>query len=195
MRNENLFFSDYGLGYFGLLSWSGAGREAGTYCTVSQSLKSQTVKLLNTTVVSAQSLSLTKLTLANTSVSAQYCEYGVHKITVGCTDTTPPGTPTLYDPGGTINEGEYSISWSAVSDSGCSGLKQYQLQESTSPSFSTVNYYTSLTSYYITGKSSGTYYYRVRAIDNAGNAGGWSNVVDITVDIPTPEPPTPPAPS
>ncbi|MFH1774557.1 MAG: S8 family serine peptidase [Methanobacteriota archaeon] len=172
-----------------------AACEYGTYCTVSQSLKQQTVKLLNTTTVSAQSMSLTKITLANASVSAQYCEYGVHKITVGCTDTTPPGTPTLYDPGGTINEGEYSISWSSVSDSGCSGLKYYQLQESNSPTFSTTNYYTSLTSYYITGKSSGTYYYRVRAIDNAGNAGSWSNNVDIIIDIKPPEPPTPPAPS
>lgn len=72
MRDENLVFSGYGLGYFGLLSWSGAGREAGTYCAVSQSLKSQTVKLLNTMPI-AQSLSLTKITLANASVSAQYC--------------------------------------------------------------------------------------------------------------------------
>ncbi|MFH1774397.1 MAG: alkaline phosphatase family protein [Methanobacteriota archaeon] len=174
-----------------------AACEAGVYCVVSQSLREETVKLLNTTVVSAQSVSLTKITLdvSSSEVEAQYCDAGVHKITVGCTDTSPPGTPTLYDPGGTINEGEYSISWSSVSDVGCSGLKYYQLQESTSPSFSTTNYYTSLTSYYITGKSSGTYYYRVKAIDNANNAGGWSNTVDMTVDIPPPPTPAPPAPS
>jgi hypothetical protein len=137
-----------------------AACEAGVYCIVSQSLREEMVKLLNTTLTAqtTQSIDSIKLNVNTSEVEAQYCDAGVHKITVGCTDTSPPGTPTLYDPGGTINEGEYLVSWSGVSDVGCSGLKQYQLQESTSPSFSTTNYSTSLTSYYITGRSSGTYY-------------------------------------
>ncbi|MCS4541523.1 MAG: hypothetical protein HY929_04265 [Euryarchaeota archaeon] len=77
-----------------------------------------------------------------------------------------------------------------------SGLKEYELFESVYPSFSpSTSYRTTPSEYLITGKASGTYYYRVRAIDNAGNAGGWSNTVDIIVDIRPPEPPTPPAPS
>ena len=64
-----------------------AACEAGTYCTVSQSLKSQTVRLLNTTLIAqTNQLSLSKITLANASVSAQYCEYGVHTAYVKAVD-------------------------------------------------------------------------------------------------------------
>jgi predicted AlkP superfamily pyrophosphatase or phosphodiesterase len=126
--------------------------------------------------------------------SQEGCSIGVHTIIVGVVDTTPPPAPTLYDPGATLNEGEYYVAWSSVADEG-SGLKHYELQESDSPSFNTVSYYTTATSYLITGKSSGTYYYRVRAIDNADNTGEWSNTQDVIVDIPPPSEPEPPAPS
>lgn len=126
--------------------------------------------------------------------SQQACSIGVHTIIVGIIDTTPPGTPTLYDPGATLNEGEYYVAWSSVTDAE-SGLKHYELQESNTPTFQTTSYYTSATSYLITGKSSGTYYYRVRAIDNADNPSSWSNTQDVIIDIPPVEPPAPPAPS
>jgi len=90
---------------------------------------------------------------------------------------TPPSTPTLNDPGTTDTDGSYTVSWSSVSDA-----INYTLEEDTSGSFGspTVVYSGSGTSKYITGRSNGTYYYRVKAC-NACGCSGWSNVEDIEV--------------
>jgi len=93
---------------------------------------------------------------------------------------TPPSAPTLNDPGTTDTDGSYTVSWSSVS-----GATSYTLEEDTSGSFSSpaVVYSRSGTSTQITGRSNGTYYYRVNAC-NACGCSGWSNVGDIEVDIP-----------
>ena len=93
---------------------------------------------------------------------------------------TPPSTPTLSDPGTTDTDGNYTVSWSSVS-----GATSYTLEEDASGSFGspTVVYSGSGTSKYITGRSDGTYYYRVNAC-NACGCSGWSNVEDIEVSIP-----------
>jgi hypothetical protein len=93
---------------------------------------------------------------------------------------TPPSTPTLNDPGTADTDGSYTVSWSSVS-----GATNYTLEEDTSSSFGspTVVYSGSGTSKYITGRSDGTYYYRVNAC-NACGCSGWSNVEDIEVSIP-----------
>jgi PKD repeat protein len=90
---------------------------------------------------------------------------------------TPPSTPTLSDPGTTDSDGSYTVSWSSVS-----GATSYTLEEDTSGSFGspTVVYSGSGTSKYLTGRSDGTYYYRVKAC-NACGCSGWSNVEDIEV--------------
>ena len=100
--------------------------------------------------------------------------------TFSLTTCTPPSTPTLNDPGATDTDGNYTVSWSSVS-----GATNYTLEEDTSSSFSspTVVYSGASTSKYITGKSNGTYYYRVKAC-NACGCSGWSNVEDIVVEIP-----------
>jgi uncharacterized delta-60 repeat protein len=92
---------------------------------------------------------------------------------------TPPSAPTLNDPGTTDTDGSYTVSWSSVSDA-----TNYTLEEDTSGSFGspTVVHSGSGTSKYITGRSDGTYYYRVNAC-NACGCGGWSNVEDIEVSI------------
>ena len=92
---------------------------------------------------------------------------------------TPPSAPTLNDPGTTDTDGSYTVSWSSVS-----GATNYTLEEDTSGSFGspTVVYSGSGTSKYITGRSDGTYYYRVKAC-NACGCGGWSDVEDIEVEI------------
>ena len=90
---------------------------------------------------------------------------------------TPPSAPALTDPGTTDTDGSYTVSWSSVS-----GATSYTLEEDTSGSFGspTVVYSGSSTSKYITGRSDGTYYYRVNAC-NARGCSGWSNVEDIEV--------------
>ena len=92
---------------------------------------------------------------------------------------TPPSAPALNDPGTTDTDGSYTVSWSGVS-----GATSYTLEEDTSGSFGspTVIYSGSGTSKYITGRSDGTYYYRVKAC-NACGCSGWGNVEDIEVSI------------
>jgi hypothetical protein len=94
--------------------------------------------------------------------------------------SNPPSTPTLHDPGTTDTDGSYTVSWSSVS-----GATSYTLEEDTSSSFGspTVVHSGAGTSKDVSGKSDGTYYYRVKAC-NAEGCSGWSNVEDITVEIP-----------
>ena len=93
--------------------------------------------------------------------------------------STKPSSPALNDPGATDTDGDYTVSWSSVS-----GATSYTLEEDTSSSFGspTVVHSGAGTSKYVTGKSDGTYYYRVKAC-NACGCSGWSNVEDITVEI------------
>jgi len=104
-------------------------------------------------------------------------------VDTSCQDTSPPPTPTLYDPGLTDDDGTYTVDWSDVTDDGCSGLSHYELQEDDSSSFPSPTTYTTSSSYYdFYDKADGMYYYRVKAVDNAGNAGNWSGWVDINVN-------------
>ena len=93
--------------------------------------------------------------------------------------STKPSTPTLNDPGTTDTDGSYTVSWSAGS-----GATSYTLEEDTNSSFSspTVVHSGAGTSKDVSGKSGGTYYYRVNAC-NAEGCSGWSNVEDIVVQI------------
>ena len=95
------------------------------------------------------------------------------------TTCTPPLSPTLNDPGTTDTDGNYTVIWSSVS-----GATSYTLEEDTSSSFSSPAVYSEAgTSKQITGKSNGTYYYRVKACNAGGCCSGWSNVEDIVVSI------------
>lgn len=107
----------------------------------------------------------------------------------------PPTTPILANPGETSTTGNFTVTWSASSDVDGT-VNHYQLQMSTSPSFSliTAEWNTSLTNRPITGLTNGTYYFRVRAIDNNGEPSDWSNVESITVAISEPTTPPPPPP-
>ena len=97
----------------------------------------------------------------------------VRKVTV----FSPPGRPTLHPINNEDGNGSYTVSWSAVTQA-----QQYALQEDDNDSFSSpVTRYTgSRTSWDVTGKSPGTYYYRVKASNVAGNS-IWSNVRSVTV--------------
>jgi hypothetical protein len=94
---------------------------------------------------------------------------------------TPPSSPTLTDPGTNDTDGNYIVRWSKVSSA-----TNYTLEEDTNSSFSspTKVYSRSGTSKEITGKSDGTYYYRVMAC-NAWGCSDWSNKENITIKIDT----------
>jgi hypothetical protein len=92
--------------------------------------------------------------------------------TTGCTVTlAPPVAPATVTVPAASSTGNYVVSWTMVT-----GAWNYDLEESPSPSFSasTLVYSGSSTSYSITGRADGTYYYRVRAGNGAGQS-GWTN--------------------
>jgi hypothetical protein len=91
---------------------------------------------------------------------------------------TLPSPPALTDPGTNDTDGNYTVSWSSVSSA-----TNYTLEEDTSSSFSspTTVYSGSETSKEITGKSDGTYYYRVMACNECG-CSDWSNIENINID-------------
>ncbi|MDE0451524.1 MAG: Ig-like domain-containing protein [Gammaproteobacteria bacterium] len=91
------------------------------------------------------------------------------------TTKVPPGTPKLTVPA-TNSGGSYAVTW--TSPSGATG---YELEEkSGSGNFGNVHN-GSAASKNITGKTDGTYGYRVRACAGAGNCGGWSSTKTVRV--------------
>ena len=86
--------------------------------------------------------------------------------------------PTLYDPGYVDEDGSYPVSWSQEN-----GATSYTLKEDDNPEFSSpeILYIGSETSWFVSGRNDGTYYYRVKA-SNAGGDSDWSNIEDIIVD-------------
>ena len=97
----------------------------------------------------------------------------------------PPtlSAPILYDPGLLNESGNYTIDWSDVSQA-----TSYTLQEDTDELFlSPFEQYTVAgSSKYITGKSNGLYYYRVKANNNFGSSEWSKEVVDLEVRINSP---------
>jgi hypothetical protein len=114
------------------------------------------------------------------------------------TDTTPPPAPTLVAP----NEGstftaptEVTLDWNDVTDP--SGIRAYHVQVSPDPNFRQdagsiagtfhENWHT--VSFAVVDRSvsnTGTFYWRVQALDGANNMGPWSATRTFTVANPTP---------
>jgi photosystem II stability/assembly factor-like uncharacterized protein len=88
-----------------------------------------------------------------------------------------PPTPTLYEISNPDGDGNYTVSWSTAS-----GASSYTLQEDDNSGFgSPATVYTgSGTSTSISGKPTGTYYYRVRASNSYGSS-GWSATRSVVV--------------
>ena len=102
-----------------------------------------------------------------------------YTLTVVSGDTDPPTVPSnvnAYTTGVT----SVKVSWSASSDPG-SGVKRYDVQRMKDGGSYTHVAYTSNTYYNDSGlEEETTYYYRVRAEDNAGNWSGWSSPAGVT---------------
>ena len=92
--------------------------------------------------------------------------------------TVLPSAPTLNAISNPTNLDHYQVSWGAVS-----GGTSYTLEEDDSNAFLSpeVRFSGSSTTMNITGQTGGTWYYRVRAANSAGN-GPWSNIQSTSVN-------------
>jgi hypothetical protein len=94
----------------------------------------------------------------------------------------PPLPPVLDDISNPDGDGNYTVSWSAVS-----GATTYTLEEDDNDAFSspTTVYLGSSTSKSVSSKDVGTYYYQVQASNSFGSS-DWSNIelVKVTVEPP-----------
>ncbi|HOU12327.1 MAG TPA: S8 family serine peptidase [Anaerolineae bacterium] len=93
-----------------------------------------------------------------------------------------PDPPALNPIVNADGDDSYTVTWSAVPNA-----TEYQLQESSSTSFSTyiTRYSGANTQVLVAGREVGVWYYRVRAVNAAGNASAWSNIQSVTV-LPAP---------
>ncbi|MHC4780007.1 MAG: hypothetical protein ACYTFG_15655, partial [Planctomycetota bacterium] len=103
----------------------------------------------------------------------------------GCVIGAPPAPATLTVPTQS-HTGQYNVSWGSSL-----GATNYELQEFTSAGIASPYriYYGPGTSFTVTGKTSGTYYYRVRAANGAG-FGGWNFSTNGCAIVPPPPPAT-----
>lgn len=113
----------------------------------------------------------------------------LYNLTLSYTWTVPPSTPILEDPGDSSLVGDITVSWAASTDSDGS-IDHYELQMSDSASFTTIldTFTTMWTNYNITDLAPGTYFFRVRAIDNNDAWSSWSSEEDIVIISPPPPP-------
>ena len=109
-------------------------------------------------------------------------------------DTLPPASPHLRSPGSGagVNTLAPTLVWDSVAEVSLPVL--YQVEVDTSSSFNTTNKksseWISSTSWQTPSLSEGTWYWRVKAKDNAGNEGGWSSSQSFIVDVNPPSTPT-----
>lgn len=91
-----------------------------------------------------------------------------------------PERPTLYAIYNPDGDGNYDVTWEAANRA-----TAYDLAEDDNADFGSPlgMYSTSETSYTITGREPGTYYYRVRGINSYG-PGPWSNIESVAVRPP-----------
>jgi predicted phage tail protein len=100
-------------------------------------------------------------------------------VTVAVATCTTPAAPGSITYPQTNSSGSFTVSWTAVS-----GATSYVLQRSTSSTFGspTQVYSGSATTFNQSGLASGTYYYRVRAVNSCGNS-TWRNGTAVAVTI------------
>jgi len=95
-----------------------------------------------------------------------------------------PTTPLLSDPGVLITVSSVEVNWTISTDD--VGIDHYELQVDDENSFATPmnTYNVSGLTQTVTGLTNGTYYFRVRAVDDYDLPSDWSATVDIEVEIP-----------
>ncbi len=96
-----------------------------------------------------------------------------------------PYPPTLSEINNADADGDYTVSWTYGTYTGVPAPTSFTIQEATNANFTNPTEYSvtgSARSRSFTGKSNGTYYYRVRGVNSYGN-GPWSNVRSVVVSI------------
>jgi hypothetical protein len=105
-------------------------------------------------------------------------------------DTTSPPTPTGLTPaaGTNYNVRNATLGWTAVTDTGGSGLKNYNVEVSNVSTFASgvTTYNPTTNSQPVTVTGDGTWYWRVRAVDNANNNGTFSANSNFISDMTPP---------
>ncbi len=103
--------------------------------------------------------------------------------TIDIPDTEDPDIPTgLTD---TVTGSSASLDWSDSTDE--SGIKEYIVQYADNENFTSATSVTASISEYDTpGLSDGTYYWRVKAVDNSDNESIWSTTDNFTIDTTAP---------
>lgn len=97
----------------------------------------------------------------------------------------PPSAPVLNDPGATISGFQVPLTWIAATDTD-GIIDHYEVQASADAGFSIIGQSdtTTMLNYSFTFLSNGTYYFRVRAVDNNTLEGPWSTVVSTYIELP-----------
>ncbi len=107
----------------------------------------------------------------------------IYEIAIDYFFNLKPTTPHLNDPGDLSTSSSVAVTWTDSTDD--AGIDHYELQIDDTNTFTTpINTYNvSGLTRTVTGLTNGTYYFRVRAIDDWDLAGDWSNIEDIKVEI------------
>ena len=146
---------------------------------------------LYTTTITLNDAAFVSSTIVNTEGEYVLFVQGVDKANNAATkiilftiDKTKPSTPSLISPGNSsiVRTATPAFVWSAVADT-LSGLACYEIQVDNNANFLSLEWSSSPTVNTTTSSAllDGTYYWRVRAIDNAGNVGDWSGVWNFTI--------------
>jgi predicted phage tail protein len=106
-------------------------------------------------------------------------------------DVTRPSAPTKIAPvdGSSLAPGPMAASWTASVDNGM--IAYYEFQFDTDPAFMTptaISGQRNAVTATLTMDQPGTYFWRVRAVDAAGNVGQWSGVWIFTIGTAAPPP-------
>ncbi len=93
-----------------------------------------------------------------------------------------PTAPLLNDPGVLIEVSNVEVTWNTSTDD--VGIDHYELQVANETNFATPidTFIVTGLSHNVTDLTDGTYYFRVRAVDDYDLASDWSDTVDIQID-------------
>ncbi|MGH7158349.1 MAG: fibronectin type III domain-containing protein [Candidatus Saccharimonadales bacterium] len=118
--------------------------------------------------------------------SAQTAPAGATTLAPPSPDTTPPSIPAGLS-AQAVSASQIDLSWTASTDDGGSGVKNYRVFSSTDNITFTLAGSPTTTSFSHTALSAGTtYYYYVQTEDNAGNVSASSATVSATTQTPPP---------
>ncbi len=179
-RGAGTVFVTSGLGGREQRTVNNSDPEAGYFAAASGSNASPSYGFLRVTAT------LTQLQAAFVATSGSFTD--TFTIAPGAPDTTPPTAPA--DLRATVAGTSVDLAWSASSDD--VGVTGYQVYRGTTPGFaadatSRIGQAAGL-SYTDSSLAAGSYYYRVIAVDAAGNASPASDAVAATVAPPDPQP-------